>query len=346
MPEWRLKRRPKRRLKGRRGKRGGQGGLHAPLALAFLCLLASLGALAWREIGGPLGGQPPGTERWRIALYDVEAGKLRDLPLEEYLIGVVAAEMPASFHEQALRAQAVAARTRAVAGLRRLDGRGCALYAGADICSDSAHCQAWADDAALRARWGGDYAKHLRKISGAVRDTRGQVMTYGGKPIEVLYHAVSGGATEDVEHVFAQALPYLRGVDSPGEENATRYRNVQRFSLAEAAAALNAAFPEAGVTAAGLPGALAVLERFDSGRVAQVRVGGAVVTGVNFRRALGLYSANFTLAFEGNELVTDQRGYGHGVGMSQTGADAMARAGSGYADILRHYYSGVLIEQW
>ncbi|MCL2544404.1 MAG: stage II sporulation protein D [Clostridia bacterium] len=324
-------RNPKKRRRG--------PGIHPPLACAFLLLLAALLTLAWQRLS-----EPPGIDRQRIVLYDAGTQTLRTLTLGDYLTGVVAAEMPALYHEEALRAQAVAARTRAVASMRRLGGTGCAAHPGADICGDSAHCQAWMDDPALRRRWGADYAAHLRKITDAVQSTRGEVMTYGGEPIEVLYHAVSGGATENVEHVFSEALPYLRGVESPGEEGAARYQSEQRFAQQAAAEALNAAFPGAGLSAEGLPGALAVLGRFDSGRADRVRVGALTVPATAFRRALGLLSTNFTLAFEGEELVIRQRGYGHGVGMSQAGADALARAGWGYADILRHYYTGIELQ--
>ena len=324
-----------------RKKRKRRPGIYPPLACAFALLLAALLALAWQRIN-----IPPGLDHWQIVLYDPGAQTLRTLPLEEYLIGVVAAEIPALYHEQALCAQAVAARTRVVAGLRRLGGTGCSAHPGADICGDSAHCQAWMDNHALRRRWGADYATHLRKITTAVQSTHGQVMTYGGEPILVLYHAVSGGATEDVERVFAQALPYLRSVESPGEEGAARYQSEQRFAQQAAADALNAAFPGAGLSAEGLPGALAVLGRFDSGRAEMVRVGELTVPGTVFRRALGLFSTNFVLAFEGEELVVRQRGHGHGVGMSQAGANALAQAGYGYADILRHYYTGIDVERW
>ncbi len=346
----------------RRGRSGQGGGVYGPLMWACIFLLCALCAWAVQKGFWARGAIEPDAEivlrpksataiegeaaRWSIAMYDAQAGEVRALPIEEYIVGVVAAEMPASFHEQALCAQAVAARTRAVASMRRLGGSGCNRRDDADVCSDSAHCQAWASDDELRQRWGEEYASLRTRVAEAVHATSGQVMTYAGEPILVLYHAVSGGATEDVEHVFAQALPYLRGVESPGEEAASRYESEQRFSCAQAAEALNAAFPKAGLTADGLSAQLAVEDRFDSGRVGKVRLGKAMAEGTEFRRALGLYSTNFTLTFEQGELVIRQRGYGHGVGMSQVGADAMARAGQGYTAILRHYYVGVLIEQW
>ncbi len=347
-------------LRRRRKKR--QSGLYAPLALALLCLLAALVLLAYRQAERSQGARSPGVRvetvrrggkpvsgsisALKVALLDARGEALRQLPLEEYLIGVVAAEMPAGFAEQALEAQAVAARTRAAASMRALGGAGCARMAQADICSDSTHCQAWADEDALREKWGGDYAANRRKIADAVLATRGEVITFDGALIEVLYHASSGGVTEDVEHVFSQALPYLRGVDSPGEEGAKGYASAFRLSCAQAAGRLNDAFPKADVTADKLPGSLKIIERFDTGRVGKVQVGSAVVTGRELRQALGLSSTLFTLRFAGDELIVEQRGYGHGVGMSQVGADAMARAGSDHGAILRHYYTGVEIEHW
>ncbi len=141
------------------------------------------------------------------------------------------------------------------------------------------------------------------------------------------------------------ALPYLRGVQSPGEEGASRYESQQIFTLEQGAQALGAAFPTAGLTPEELPAQLEVLRRFPSGRVDAIRVGTTTVTGRQFRGALGLFSANFALDFTTDEVIVDQRGYGHGVGMSQAGADAMARAGSDYETILKHYYTGVELRE-
>lgn len=349
----------------RRRKRGGRAGIYPPLVWAAVFLLAATLVWAWQQVTGPRATeegtlriepiQPtPGVARpldgsvsdRDIVLYDAQEKAERKLPLEEYLVGVVAAEMPAAFAEEALRAQAVAARTRTVAGLRALGGAGCARHPGADICSDSTHCQAWESQAQLRDRWGTDYDAYAKKITAAVEDTRCEILTYAGAPILVLYHAVSGGATEDVEHVFAQALPYLRGVESPGEEGAARYESEQRFSYAWVVEKLNQALPKAELKVDNLSKGLQVLERFDSGRVGKVRVGKTTADGRAIRTALGLYSTNFTFSFEPQEVLVSQRGYGHGVGMSQVGADAMARAGSRYAEILRHFYTGVVIERW
>lgn len=187
-------------------------------------------------------------------------GTLTEMDREAYLVGAVAAEMPASYALEALKAQAVAARTRAVAGT-------CASHPGADICTDSGCCQGYLDEAAQEARWGGETAYWRARIVQAVEETRGVIMTWEGRPIEVLYHAVSGGQTEDVELVYSQALPYLRSVPSPGEETASGYESVQTFSHGE----LVALFPEQAVEGRV---ALEVLERSDSGRVLWLSVGG------------------------------------------------------------------------
>ncbi len=257
-------------------------------------------------------------------------GRTVEMDAEAYVAGVVAAEMPAAYETEALKAQAVVARTRAARG-------GCASHPGADACGDSGCCQAYLDEAAQRARWGADFNFYSEKISSAVAETRGEILTYGGEPILVLYHAVSGGRTEDVEEVFGEALPYLRSVTSPGEEGASSFETVSFFSDD----AIRLAFP--GEAEDGRVG-FAILSRTDSGRVASIRVGAHAMTGRTFRAALGLKSTNFDLTEKDGGVEIRQRGYGHGVGMSQAGANAMAAEGADYKKILLHYYAGVTIE--
>jgi len=261
-----------------------------------------------------------------LAVFDGEA--VVRMELEEYLAGVVAAEMPAAYSPEALKAQAVASRTRAVAG------GGCRTRADADICVESTCCQGYLDAKAQRARWGPDAGLYRAKIADAVRETEGVIMTYRGKPIEVLYHAVSGGRTENAEAVFLNALPYLRGVDSPGEEQATGYSSVT-FVSDEALCML---FPE---EAADGTVRLEVLERSESGRVVSLRVGRHEMSGRTFRAALSLPSTWFELRTAPGGISIAQRGHGHGVGMSQAGANAMAKQGAAYDEILLHYYTGV-----
>ena len=275
-----------------------------------------------------------------LNVWDVKAQAVRRISLETYVQGVVAAEMPAAYAPEALRCQAVAARTRAVFGCRSLGGNGCTTHPECDICTDSACCQGYLTGAEQRAKWGGEYAACFSRTESAVRATAGQILTWDGMPIQVLYHASSGGMTEDAQAVFSQALPYLVSVESPGEEHASCYSADTTYSREEAAALLADAFPGCGVTAEGLPGQLRLQSSTASGRIATILVGTQTVTGQAFRRALKLRSALVTWDAEGDTITFHTLGYGHGVGMSQAGAQAMAASGSRYADILAHYYPG------
>lgn len=271
------------------------------------------------------------------------SNRVIDLPLEEYVKGVVAAEMPAEFHPEALRAQAVAARTYAVNHMKVFGGEGCREHPEADVCADPAAGQAWLSGADLRRKWGFlRFPRHWRKVSEAVEATRGLVIVYEQRPIDAVFHAASGGRTEDAEQVWGRPVPYLRSVSSPDLGNkydATR----STFTLPEVAS-------RTGVEAASLERLrrlgrepLAVLDRTPSGRAALVRVGDREMTGREFRQALGLNSALFSLRLAGDRVEVTSSGYGHGVGMSQYGAQALALQGKSFDAILRHYYAGVEI---
>lgn len=273
-----------------------------------------------------------------ISVYDHRQDRVIELDMEEYIYRVTASEMPARCDEEALKAQAVAARTYALVKLR---GGGCGRQ-GADICTDSGHCQAYHDAETLARGWGDDAGRLERKVRGAVEATRGLVMTYDGEPINALFHACSGGHTEDVENVYAQALPYLRGVISPGEEEYSGYSSTRRLTDAEfrkRAESMGCALSDAPLSAQ-----VSVDSRTEAGQVAVMRIGEGAISGRQARKAFGLRAQSFELRFEEGSVIFDVRGYGHGVGMSQNGADAMARAGSGFYDILTHYYTGVKIE--
>ncbi|MDR0396265.1 MAG: stage II sporulation protein D [Oscillospiraceae bacterium] len=271
-----------------------------------------------------------------IIVYDTKSGAPVSMPLELYVERALAAEAPASYHLEALKAQATAARTRAIAGR-------CARYPQANVCTDYTCCQAYLDDAAQRVKWGLSYPLFRAKLERAVVDTAGLIIAYDDKPILVLYHAISGGRTEDVELVYSEPLPYLRGVDSPGEESASKYKGRVSISRDEFVKVINKAFPSAGLASASLESQVDILKRSASNRVLDARLGGANADGRKLRGLFGLNSANFTIAFSGGEVVFDTIGHGHGVGMSQAGAEAMARGGADYLQILTHYYTGVAI---
>lgn len=201
---------------------------------------------------------------------------------------------------------------------------------------------AYRSEAELREKWGEDYESYRVKIAQAVQDTVGEVMAYNGSPIQALFHSSSGGWTEDAQAVWGTAFPYLQSVESSGEDDT---RKEKRFPAAQLVKQLNAAFDGAGLTESTVKAQFVVRTRTASGRADVVKVGKVTATGKAVRAALDLSSANFTVEWDGDEAVLTTIGYGHGVGMSQVGANAMAEQGSGYQEILTHYYIGVEVVQ-
>lgn len=242
--------------------------------------------------------------------------------LDEYLVGVVLAEMPATFEKEALKAQAVAARTYArkawQTGGKHTDG---------SVCTSSGCCQAYIRSEDYLEQ--GGTQEGLEKIRGAVEETSGQVLTYQGELIEATYFSSAGGSTESAVAVWGTDYPYLQAVESPefGKEE-TRI-----FTPAEFQQAL-------GRTLSGTPNSwFSQVHYTDGGGVASMTIDGETYTGTTLRSLLGLCSTDFTIE-AGNTITITTRGYGHRVGMSQYGADAMAVTGSDYKKILAHYYPG------
>lgn len=269
----------------------------------------------------------------------LEGGTVREMTLAAYLTGVTAAEMPASFEPEALKAQAVAARTytlyQLTAGSRHGDT--------ADICTDHTCCQAYTNLADARANWGGDAGIYEEKIRAAVADTDGDTILYGGVPILAVFHSSSAGLTRAAGQVWQNDLPYLRPVDSPEDGSAIpNYYSRVEFSPAQLREKLLAAFPEADLS--GEPSQwLRSAVRDEADTVETVEVGGITVRGTRVRTALGLRSACFEWELQDGQFVFYVTGYGHGVGLSQYGANAMAEAGADYKTILTHYYTGVTV---
>lgn len=308
-------------------------GLAAVAAIVLLC--AVRGCIISRQPNE----KPEGM--LSISLYDRASGKTEEMPLEEYIIGVVGAEMPASFPLEALKAQAVAARTYAVRHMTAFGGSGCS---GADICTGSGCCQSYKSTEQLREKFGGEAERYMDKLRQAVYETEGEYAAYNGEPIEALYHSSAGGRTEDAQNVFSAALPYLVGVDSPGEETAGKYAAEVRVSLGEFTNRVNKKWPAARLKKNRLGEQVRVVSRYDSGRVKELKLNKVTVSGRELRRLFDLNSANFTLSI-GEGVTIRTRGYGHGVGMSQYGARAMALEGAGYEEILKHYYTGINIRK-
>ena len=282
------------------------------------------------------------TARWdemkRVAVLQ-EDGTVEEQSMADYLWSVVAAEMPAAFQPDALRAQAVCARTYTV-----WKGEGRSKHENADICTDSSCCQAYATREEAAERWGEKAELYGEKIRTAVADTDGVILTYGGAPIQAVFFSSSAEVTEDAAAVWGQSLPYLVSVESPEGEEVPNYRTEVRYTGAETRDLIRAAYP--GADLEGSPaGWFSNVLYTASGRVASLDVGGVTLSGGGARTLFGLRSAYFRVEAGADEVVFSVTGYGHGVGLSQYGANAMAKAGRTWEEILTHYYTGVSLER-
>lgn len=267
-------------------------------------------------------------------------GQVTQMTMGNYLWCVVAAEMPASFEPEALRAQAVCARTYSLWKLRAKSHE----EDGADICADSTCCQAYLSKEDAAQRWGeGTASAHTAKIAAAVADTDGQVLTYEGGPIQAVFFSSAAGATEDAAAVWGKSLPYLVSVDSPEGDEVPNYRSAVTLTAEQ----VKKMAGEAGLDCdlSGEPSAwFQNLTRTASGRVAAVELGGVSLSGSAARNLFALRSACFDVTEAGGVFTFSVTGYGHGVGMSQYGANAMAKEGSSWQDILSHYYTGAQLQ--
>ncbi len=273
-----------------------------------------------------------------IAVYDHRADKLVTMSLEEYIVGVVSAEMPVYYDFEALKAQAVASRTYTLYSMAH---GGCHTNPDADVCTNSKCCQAYSSHERMQETWGRDYAENYNRVAEAVMYTAGEVLTYNGKLCDALYHACSGGQTEDSENVYANALPYLRGVDSPYEDP-MRQEDAE-IGFAELVALIAAKYPESGIGEDNVRSEIEIVSTYESGRVETLRLGKTKITGKQARNLFNLRSTMFTIGWSENGIVFHTKGFGHGVGLSQNGANGMAKHGSTYEQILHHYYTDVLI---
>lgn len=279
-----------------------------------------------------------------LNVYDHREDKLVEMDLNEYLIHVVSGEMPASYAKEALKAQSVAARTYTVDKMRLFGGSGCDKHPEADVCTDSSHCQAFKSDEMQKEDWGDQYEANLQKVSEAVEQTQGKILVYHDQPILAMYHSNSGGKTEDIENVYQSARPYLKSVESELEEENNRHAT-ETVSKQTFVNTINKNAKNAELTVETVESQVKILSHFESGRVDEVQVGNTTATGRNMREWFGLKSTNFTMSFSGDNVVFETVGYGHGVGMSQDGANLMAQEGQTYEDILHHYYTDVEIKK-
>lgn len=269
-----------------------------------------------------------------------ETGEILNVPVRDYLIGAVGAEMPVSFAPEALKAQVVAAHTYAERQRLLSAARG----DEADFSDDPAQFQAFLTDEQMRERWGDSYAANYAILSAAVDAVGGELLTYENEPIIAAFHAMSGGKTESAVNVWGNDVAYLRSVDSAADTEAPGFEESVDFTPEEVMEKLTAA--HVGLTIGGDAsewfGTPIVSE---AGTVLELPAGDGIFTGQELRSIFGLRSADFTVSYAEGKFTFTTHGYGHSVGMSQYGANAMALAGSDYRDILAYYYPGTQLTQ-
>ena len=272
-----------------------------------------------------------------ISVRVLNDGEISDMTLRDYLIGVVSAEMPASFEPEALRAQVVAARTYT---LYHMLIEPPAAHPDADTCTDFACCKAYYSTETLRENWGDAFDANYEKIVSAVTDTDGKIMVYDNEPILAVFHSSSNGKTETSGNVWGADMPYLVSVDSPESEGEVpNYIQNVSVSFDDFKNTICAAFSNAQFSDDAHEW-ISGISHTASGRVASLTVGGVRIDGTKFRDMFSLRSASFTILIGDGSFIITTTGYGHGVGLSQYGANILAGQGFSYPDILTHYYSG------
>ena len=283
----------------------------------------------------------PSLDSGRQVKVKLADGRVETMAMDDYLWRVVAAEMPAAFEPEALKAQAVAARTYTCAKMERTTS----AHPEADVCTDVACCQACRTPEEAAASWGANARMYTDKIAAAVTDTDGLAVLYGGKPIQAVFFSSADGRTVDAVEVWGNAVPYLTGVDSPEGEEVPNYHSTVTLTAEACKAKLLAKYP--GADLSGDPsGWFSNTVSNSAGGVESMKVGGVTVSGQALRPLFALRSTSFTVSAGAEGVTFAVTGYGHGVGMSQYGANALAREGKRCEEILKWYYTGVEVARY
>lgn len=274
-----------------------------------------------------------------IKLLHSKTGEVEEIPIDEYLYGVVSAEMPADFEKEALKAQAIVARTYTIYKIQNKK------HEDADICDNSTCCQAWISKEDRLNKWDEEVREsNWEKIKDCVEETKGKIITYENEPINAFFHSNSGGKTEIPINVWGgSGLPYLQVVETAGEDNYKQYSSEVILTNSELLNKLKDKYKDIGINFSDSDD-IKILEYTESGRVKTIKFGNYNLSGVETRTIFGLKSTNFEITKENDNIKFSVKGYGHGVGMSQTGADIMAKQGSTAEDIITHFYTGVEIK--
>lgn len=282
-----------------------------------------------------------------IKVYVKSEDITKQMGLDEYLKGVVAAEMPASFEPEALKAQAVAARTYAFARYKKVYSSNNDREKGADVCTDPGDCQAWiSKDAAIK-NWGKSIgSKNWKKIEKAVNDTHGIILVYNGAIANPVFHSNAAGRTENSEDVWdGVSVPYLKSVISKGDELGKDYKTDVTISAADFIKKLKGSYPSFKYTGKDISSDIQIIEYTSGGRAKTVKIANVTMKGTDFRKLFELKSANFIVQKADKDVVKlTTYGNGHGVGLSQWGANYLAKNGGGFEEILKHYYIGIQLD--
>ena len=266
-----------------------------------------------------------------VRVYNKETNNIKYVPIEEYVIGVVAGEMPIEFELEALKAQAVAARSYVMIQMERN------VKKDYDVV-DTVMNQVYLDKEHLMTVWKNNYTDNINKIKTAVLETRGEYISYKGKVAEALFFSTSPGKTENSEDVFTNKIAYLRSVDSTWDEISPVYTSNTTYTLEEFYNLLNLDYNKDLI--------IEVTSKTSTGRIKKIKINGKELTGSYVCSKLSLRSTYFEIIKEDNKIIIKNKGYGHGVGMSQYGAHGMAKEGYNYQDILKHYYTDIEIKKF
>ena len=276
-----------------------------------------------------------------IKLLHKATSEVEEVDLDNYVTSVVSAEIPVNYDIEAIKAQSVATRTYTI--YKIIHG---SKHENADICDDASCCQAWISREDRIKKWGENGIDNMNKIIQAVNATVGEVITYEGQIINAFFHSNSGGKTETVSNVWGGTdLPYLKSVETAGEEGYTQYSSEVSFTKEELLNKLKENYSDIEINFNDSE-SIKILEYTDGDRIKTIRLGNKELSGVEARRIFGLKSANFEVVIDNDKVTFKVTGNGHGVGMSQTGADALAKQGKTYKEILSHFYTGIEITKF
>lgn len=281
-------------------------------------------------------------EKQYFKILDESTGKVVTISQRDYIRGAVCSEMPATFQLEALKAQAVSAHTYALNLQKAHQDKPDPSLKGADFSADPSNWLVYVTEDLARERFGDSFLPYWDKICSAADSVSDQIIVSDGEPIAAAYHAISSGTTESAKNVWGNPVDYLVPAESPGDLLAPKYEEVETFSVDEMKQALSI-FSDVNLDG-DVSGWLSIEDRSDSGYVTKMKAGGTEISGLDFRGALRLRSSDFKLEYQKENFKITTSGYGHGVGLSQYGADFMARQGSDWKEIIKHYYNGVEIK--